>query len=79
MALSVDPLRARFRCSTGLLGGEALSLRLSSALLDEPDRFIWRERIELGQVAAITRRLFAQMLNPSGDRIWTAVPEYSLI
>lgn len=79
MAWSLDLLRPRSRCSTGFIGGEALSLCLSSALVDESDRLIWWERVELGQVAAITCRLLVQILDPCGDRIWTAVLKYPFV
>ncbi len=79
MLWGAEPLRERFRCSTGFLGGEELSLCLSSAIVDKSDRISWWERIELGQVTSITCHPFAQILDSRGERAWAAAPEYPLV
>lgn len=75
----VEPLRPRFRRTECFLGGEAPSLALASTLVNELDRFIWRKRINLGEVAAILRRLLAQGFHPSGNRARAPVPENTLV
>lgn len=69
---NVEPRRPCFRRSVRFLGGETLSR-------DELDRFIWRKRIELGEVAAILRHLLEQRLHPRGNRARTPVPEDALV
>lgn len=79
MPEDVEPLRAHICCLPRPCSGEALNLDLGSALVDELDRFIWRKRIKLGEVAAILRRLLAQGLHPRGNRARTPVPEDALV